>query len=183
MLCHSCIEGRWSMALSYCALSRRPWPSRPTAPLSHCPGCFTVPFSMSHGPIVRVSIVQASMVPLTIVPRPHCPIVALSIVHCRIVYCPSIPLPHRLIAALSSALLPRYPWALHCPSVPLWLCASIHCPILRLFIVPLSYCPIVLLLVFPTVLCPSVTLSMVPFSCCPIVTLSYCFMLVLLLLL
>ena len=54
--------------------------------------CPTVPFSLSHGPIVRVSIVPASMVPLSIVSQPYCPIAPCRIaqrpsVHCRIVYC------------------------------------------------------------------------------------------------
>ena len=54
--------------------------------------CPTVPISLSHGPIVRVSIVQASMVPLSIGSQPYCPIDPCRIaqrpsVHCRIVFC------------------------------------------------------------------------------------------------
>ena len=69
-------------------------PHCPTVPLSQhaiLPRP-TVPFSLSHGPIVRVSSVPASKVPLSIVSQPYCPIAPSRIaqrpsVNCRIVYC------------------------------------------------------------------------------------------------
>ena len=69
-------------------------PHCPTVPLSQhailqWP---TVPFSLSHGPIVRVSSVPVSKVPLSIVSQPYCPIVPFRIaqrpnVHQRVAYC------------------------------------------------------------------------------------------------
>jgi hypothetical protein len=70
-------------------------PQCPTVPLSqyailHCP---TVPFSLSHGPIVRVSIVPASKVPLSIVSQPE-------LSHCPFSHCPAsqCPLPRCLLS-------------------------------------------------------------------------------------
>jgi hypothetical protein len=72
-------------------------PHCPTVPLSQYAllQCPTVPFSLSHGPIVRVSIVPASMVPLSIVSQPYCPIAHFS--HCPASQCP---LPHCLLSGV-----------------------------------------------------------------------------------
>jgi hypothetical protein len=128
----------------------------------------TAPFSLSHGPIIRESTVPASMVPLSIVPRPHCPIVALSMVPLSIAAWSIVQMSHCPIVSL-----PHYP-VVHCPGarersiVPVSQCPSVQAFLIPLSIVPLSYCPIVVLLVCPTVHCPSVPLSMVPFPGVPL---------------
>jgi hypothetical protein len=85
------------MALSYCALSRRPWPSRPNAPLFHCLSrrFSSAPLFHSHCPTVQSSVCplyqrpwsHCLLFPNLIVPLHLFRIALLPSVHCRIVYC------------------------------------------------------------------------------------------------
>jgi hypothetical protein len=125
----------------------RPWPSRPIAPMPQylILQWLTTPCSLSHGPIVRESTVAVSMVPLSVVPRPHCPIVALSIVPLSIAAWSTVPTSHCPIVSLPHCPLVLSHGTCERSSVPLSQCAFVPASIIPLSIVPLFCCPTVLL--------------------------------------
>ena len=129
--------------------------------------CPTAPFSLSHGPIDRESTVPASMVPLSIVPRPHCSILALSIVPLSIAAWSILQMSHCPIVSL-----PHYP-VVHCPGtrersiVPVSQCAFVTASIIPLSVVPFPF----VLLPYCSSQCPW---SRFPLSNCDIVPLSHC---------
>jgi hypothetical protein len=176
------------MALSYCALSFRPWPSRPIAALSHFPNMriSNAPLFHSHGPTVQPSVCplyqrpwshcplfHSLIVPLSPCRSVHCPIVQCRIVYCPVSHCPIVSWPHCPVLPCPGTRVRSIVPESHCAFAPASFLPFSHCPVVllsccriaRLSHGPLSKCHIVHGSVFALShcdICPMVALSYPP---------------------